>query len=116
MLSMYEVSVPVFQTRLKALSSVLAKAEANAVERKIDPAVFLGARLAPDMLSLTKQVQIATDHARGRHRAWLGARRRNSKTTNRALPICWHESARRSIIWGVLARRTWMAARSVRSS
>ncbi len=65
MLSMYEVSVPVFQTRLKALSSVLAKAEANAVERKIDPAVFLGARLAPDMLSLTKQVQIATDHAKG---------------------------------------------------
>ncbi|TIO90544.1 MAG: DUF1993 family protein, partial [Mesorhizobium sp.] len=27
--------------------------------------VFLTARLAPDMLALTRQVQIATDHAKG---------------------------------------------------
>lgn len=64
-LSMYEASVAVFQARLKSLSHVLAKGEANAIERKIDPAVFLSARLAPDMLTLTKQVQIATDHAKG---------------------------------------------------
>jgi hypothetical protein len=51
--------------RLRALGRVLAKAEANAVERKIDPQVFLNARLAPDMFQLTKQVQIATDHAKG---------------------------------------------------
>jgi hypothetical protein len=62
---MFDVSVPVFSERLKALAIVLAKAEANAAERKIDPKVFLAARLAPDMLTLTKQVQIATDHAKG---------------------------------------------------
>jgi len=62
---MYEASVPVFTARLKALSGVLSEAERNAGERKIDPQVFLTARLAPDMLALTKQVQIATDHAKG---------------------------------------------------
>jgi hypothetical protein len=62
---MYEASVPVFAARLKALSNVLALAEQNAVERKIDPQVFLTARLAPDMYALTRQVQIATDHAKG---------------------------------------------------
>lgn len=65
MISMYDVSVPVFSERLRALANVLAKAEANAAERKIDPNVFLTARLAPDMLTMTKQVQIATDHAKG---------------------------------------------------
>ena len=65
MISMYDVSVPVFSERLRALVIVLTKAEANATERKIDPQVFLTARLAPDMLTFTKQVQIATDHAKG---------------------------------------------------
>jgi len=64
-ISLYQASVPVFINRLKALSNVLAKGEANALERKIDPQVFLSARLAPDMLTLTRQVQIATDHAKG---------------------------------------------------
>jgi hypothetical protein len=50
---------------LKNLSHVLAKGEANAAQRKIDPAVFLNGRLAPDMLPLKAQVQIATDHAKG---------------------------------------------------
>lgn len=62
---MYQASVPLFQNMLKALSGVLAVAEANAAERKIDPQVFLSARLSPDMFALTRQVQIATDHAKG---------------------------------------------------
>jgi hypothetical protein len=64
-ISMFQASVPVFTHTLGALAKVLAKGEANIVERKIDPAVILSARLAPDMLSLTKQIQIATDHAKG---------------------------------------------------
>ncbi|MHA6685463.1 DUF1993 domain-containing protein [Mesorhizobium sp. A556] len=64
-ISMYEASVPVFSARLKALSGVLAAAEKNAAERKIDPQVFVTARLAPDMYALARQVQIATDHAKG---------------------------------------------------
>ena len=61
---MYQASVPVFSHMLGALSHVLAKAEANAVERKIDPAVLLSSRLAPDMFPLTRQVQTASDHAK----------------------------------------------------
>ncbi|AZO12727.1 MULTISPECIES: DUF1993 family protein [unclassified Mesorhizobium] len=64
-ISMYDICVPVFSARLKALSNVLSLAEQNATERKIDPHVFLTARLAPDMFALIRQVQIATDHAKG---------------------------------------------------
>jgi hypothetical protein len=64
-ISLYQISVPVFSQRLQALSALLAKGEANAAERKIDPQVLLTARLAPDMFALTRQVQIATDHAKG---------------------------------------------------
>lgn len=64
-LSMYQACVPVFLSMLENLSKILAKAEAHAGERKIDPNVFLTARLAPDMFALCRQVQIATDHAKG---------------------------------------------------
>lgn len=64
-ISMYDASVAVFTARLKALAGVLTAGEQNAAERKIDPQVFLTARLAPDMFALTRQVQIATDHAKG---------------------------------------------------
>ena len=64
-MSMYQASVPAFLQTLNALSAILDKAEAFATERKIDPAVLLGWRLAPDMFALARQVQIATDHAKG---------------------------------------------------
>ncbi len=62
---MYDVSVPVFGRALRNLSAVLALGEANAKERGIDPQVFLSGRLAPDMLHLVRQVQIACDNAKG---------------------------------------------------
>jgi uncharacterized protein len=46
---------------LKALSGILDKAAAHATARKIDPSVLLSARLYPDMLAFTRQVQIACD-------------------------------------------------------
>lgn len=64
-LSMYEASVPVFRHTLGALSAILDKAEAYAAERKIDPAVLLNTRLFPDMFPLVRQVQIASDQAKG---------------------------------------------------
>lgn len=64
-ISMYQASVPAFQHTLKALDAILDKAVANAAARKIDPAVLVAARLAPDMYPLSRQVQIATDHAKG---------------------------------------------------
>lgn len=64
-LSMSAVSIPVVTGALKNLSHVLAKAEAHAEARKLDPAVLLNSRLYPDMLPLTRQVHIATDIAKG---------------------------------------------------
>mgnify|MGYP001764430281 CR=1 FL=1 len=64
-LSMYDASVPRLAQMLRNLDAILAKAAAHAAAKKIDPAVLLGARLFPDMLPMVKQVQIATDHAKG---------------------------------------------------
>ncbi|MDE1145574.1 MAG: DUF1993 domain-containing protein [Azospirillaceae bacterium] len=64
-LSMYQASVPVFLRLLGNLSAILDKAAAHAEAKKIDPSVFINARLAPDMLHLARQVQIATDSAKG---------------------------------------------------
>jgi hypothetical protein len=64
-LSMYQASAPAFLQMLSSLSAILDKAEAYAADRKIDPSVLLGWRLAPDMFALARQVQIATDHAKG---------------------------------------------------
>ncbi|MDC8759446.1 DUF1993 domain-containing protein [Janthinobacterium fluminis] len=60
-LSMYQASVPVFVRGLEVLSTLLEKALAHAEEGGILPEVLLGARLAPDMLPLTAQVQRASD-------------------------------------------------------
>lgn len=64
-ISMYQSSVPVFTRMLTNLSAILGKAGEHAAARKIDPAVLLGARLFPDMFSLTRQVQVACDFAKG---------------------------------------------------
>ena len=64
-LSMYTATVPPFRAMLKNLSAVMAKAEAHCEARKIDPSAFIAARLYPDMLPFTSQVQIATDNAKG---------------------------------------------------
>jgi uncharacterized protein len=63
--SMFTASVPVYTQFLTALSKNLKKAAAHAEAKKIDPSVFINARLAPDMLPLSAQVQIATDHVKG---------------------------------------------------
>jgi hypothetical protein len=64
-LSMYQASIPTFIRGLTNLSAILAKALAHAEARKIDPSVFIQARLAPDMFALPRQIQIATDIAKG---------------------------------------------------
>lgn len=64
-LSMYQASVPVFTRLLTALDSILDKAAAHAEAKKIAPDALLTARLFPDMFSFTKQVQLATDFAKG---------------------------------------------------
>jgi hypothetical protein len=61
----YELTVPVFIHTLGALRAVLRKGADDADRRGIDPRVFLEGRLAPDMFPLVRQVQIATDQAKG---------------------------------------------------
>jgi len=63
--SLYAASLPVFRQLLGSLAAVLEKAEAHAQERRIEPDALLQARLFPDMFTLAKQVQIATDFAKG---------------------------------------------------
>lgn len=62
---MYQASIPGFVRMLNNLAAILDKAEAHATARKIDPAVLLSCRLYPDMYPLVKQVQIASDNAKG---------------------------------------------------
>jgi len=64
-ISLYQASTPVFIKFLTNLSEIMKKAEASAAERKIDLSVFVESRLAPDMFPFKKQVQIATDAAKG---------------------------------------------------
>ncbi|MFZ6816510.1 DUF1993 domain-containing protein [Undibacterium sp. Rencai35W] len=63
-ISMYAASVPVFRQMLLSLSDVLAKAEAHATAKNIEPSALLQSRLFPDMLSFTRQIQIAADFAK----------------------------------------------------
>jgi len=62
--SLSQASLPTFQIGLNALSALLDKAAAFAAAKKIDPAVLLNFRLAPDMFALTRQIQIASDMAK----------------------------------------------------
>ncbi len=64
-LSMHHLSVVAFTRTLSNLARILEKAKAHALEHKIEESVYTSARLYPDMFPLSRQVQIATDIARG---------------------------------------------------
>jgi hypothetical protein len=64
-ISMHNASVGVFVRLLTNLNNILGKAEKWVGERKIDPTAILHSRLSPDMFHFTRQVQIATDMAKG---------------------------------------------------
>lgn len=64
-ISMHNASVGVFTRMLGNLATILDKADKWVTDRKIDPAAILNSRLAPDMFTFTRQVQIATDMAKG---------------------------------------------------
>jgi hypothetical protein len=62
---MYAVAIPPMIKSLTNLRAILEKAIVYAEAKKIDPAVLVTARLYPDMYPLLRQVQIATDVAKG---------------------------------------------------
>jgi hypothetical protein len=62
-MSFYDATVPAFLQILGSLQGLLTKAEAHCKAKNIAPEVLLSARLYPDMLPFSKQIQIATDSA-----------------------------------------------------
>jgi uncharacterized protein len=63
-MSMYTATVPQTRKTLLNLAGWLELAISHATEKGYDPDVLLSARLAPDMFTLTRQVQSATDAAK----------------------------------------------------
>jgi hypothetical protein len=62
---MYDASIPPMIRMLQNLSKILDKAVAQAKADKIDPTMLLETKLAPDMFPLPRQIQIASDAAKG---------------------------------------------------
>ena len=62
-MSFYESAVPAYLQMLNSLSASLAKAEAHCTAKNIQPDVLLGARLYPDMLPFSRQIQLVSDFA-----------------------------------------------------
>ena len=63
-ISMHAMSHDVFRKALTQLLFVMEKGVANAKARNFDTSVLVNARLAPDMLSFAKQIQLASDFAK----------------------------------------------------
>lgn len=64
-MNLYHVSVPLFIKGLTNLKNILKKGKAFAEEKGWQETELLDAKLAPDMFPLTRQVQIASDNAKG---------------------------------------------------
>jgi hypothetical protein len=62
---MYDLSVPVFLRGLEIVDEYCDTAAEFAVKRGIDPSTLVNARLAPDMLPLSGQVQCVSDGSKG---------------------------------------------------
>lgn len=64
-ISIHEQSIGAMSRALSSLAAIVDKAEAHAEERGIDHDALLHARLFPDMLDFIRQIQIASDTAKG---------------------------------------------------
>jgi len=62
-MSFYDTTIPAFLQMLNSLTDLLTKAEAHCKAKKIQPEVLLGARLYPDMLPFSRQIQLMSDFA-----------------------------------------------------
>ena len=63
--SMHAFAAPIFVRALRNLRGVLEIGEKFTSDKGIAPEVMLQTRLMPDMLPLVRQVQIASDNAKG---------------------------------------------------
>ncbi len=63
-ISMHAMTHDVFKKSLTQLLHVMEKGVANAKARNFDPNVLASARLAPDMFTFAKQIQLTSDFAK----------------------------------------------------
>jgi uncharacterized protein len=85
-LSMYEASIPLFLHTLESLRSILQTGAAHAEAKKFDPNVLVNSRLAPDMFTLARQVQIASDAAKSAAARLTGTEPPKFEDTESTLP------------------------------
>ena len=85
-ISMYQASVPRFVNMLGNLAAILDKAQAHVDAKKLDAAALTAYRLYPDMLPLTRQVQIACDAAKGAVARLAGAEIPKHEDVERSFP------------------------------
>lgn len=85
-ISMFEASVPLFLHTLESLKVILQKGAAHAEAKKFDPNILVNSRLAPDMFNLARQVQIASDAAKGAAARLTGTEPPKFEDTESTLP------------------------------
>jgi uncharacterized protein len=84
--TLYDAGVPATIQILSSISAVLDKAASYCEEKKINPSVLVDYRLAPDMLPLSSQIQIMSDHAKGMAVRLAGAENPSYADTETTLP------------------------------
>ncbi len=83
--SLYDFSVPVFVKALTNLKAQLTKAQVFCVDQKIDEGALLQSCLVADMFPLVKQVQIASDNAKGTAARLIGIEPPKMEDTEQSL-------------------------------
>lgn len=63
--TLYDAVIPGYLNMLKNLQALLDKAAAHAKSTGVEPESYMDTRLAPDMHPLVRQVQMASDTAKG---------------------------------------------------
>ena len=85
-LSLYDVSIPVYVRNLRNLAAILDKSVAHAGEKGVDLATLTDARLAADMHPFTRQIQMASDAAKGGAARLAGAEAPSMPDTETTFP------------------------------
>jgi hypothetical protein len=125
-MNLYDATIPVFTKLLRQVERWLDKAAAHAEQKKFDPEVLLGARLAPDQYNLLRQIQAACDQAKFTAAKLAGKEPPVHPDTEKTLPeirarlrtvIEYLESFRREDFAGSVDRpcsHSWMQGKSMR--
>lgn len=84
--SMYDASVATFSRFLRAIDVNLDTLAKHCDATKVDPAVWLSARLYPDMFPLSQQIQMACDFAKNAGARLAGVEPPSHPDTEQTIP------------------------------